>query len=96
MVELMVPPVVAKWHILTRGTVEPTPSPFLDWVLFGAGAIWTGCYLGRVSFGVSAILRARCHLGRVSFGLGFIWGRCHLGGWLSFKQFQFLAIFSYF
>ena len=31
--------VVAKWHILTRGTVEPTPSP--GWVLFGAG-----CYLG--------------------------------------------------
>ena len=51
------------------------------------------CHLG-------AGVRGRCHLGvgvrgRCHLGVGAR-GRCHLGGWLSFKQFQFLAIFNYF
>ena len=77
--------VVAKGHILTRGTVEPTPTPYRGRCHLGVGVrgrchlgvgVRGGCHLERVPFGAGAIWTG-CYLGRVSFGAGVIWTGCH-------------------
>ena len=48
--------VVAKWSVLTRGTVEPAPSPFFRaGCHLGLGAIWGWVPWGWVPFGLGAI-----------------------------------------
>ena len=49
--------------------MEPTPTPFLERVSFGAGVIWSGCH-----FGVGVILEWVSFWSGCHFGVGVILG----------------------